>query len=205
MIQRLARLLIVLLAVATLALVGVWVMTNTDFGRKRVRNYLLSALSGSTHGIVRIGAVTGNLLSGATVHGISITDSAGRPFLTADSLSGRYSIGSFLSKRILINDLKLYRPNIVIEKLPNAKDWNYRVLWPASKPNPADTVPGFGSWKSPRCARWRSPFVPPRRTSARWRGGSSSTTTRCGGRARTWTCPRRRCTATGPISSATAT
>ena len=146
MIHRLARLLIVLLAVATLALVSVWVLTNTDFGRTRVRNYLLGTLSTSTHGVVRIGAVTGNLLSGATIHGISITDSAGRPFLTADSLSGRYTIGSFLSKRVLITDLKLYRPVIVVEKLPNAKDWNYRVLWPASKPNPADTVPGFGSW-----------------------------------------------------------
>jgi hypothetical protein len=146
MIRRLARLLIVLLAVATLALVSVWVLTNTDFGRTRVRNYLLGTLSTSTHGVVRIGAVTGNLLSGATIHGISITDSAGRPFLKADSLSGKYSISSFLSKRILITDLKLYRPDIVVEKLPNAKDWNYRILWPASKPNPADTVPGFGSW-----------------------------------------------------------
>ena len=53
---------------------------------------------------------------------------------------------SFLSKRIVINDLVIYRPDIVVEKLPNAKDWNYRILWPASKPNPADTVPGFGSW-----------------------------------------------------------
>ena len=146
MIQRLARLLIVLLAVATLALIGVWVMTNTDFGRARARSYLLGLLSGSTHGVVRMGAVTGNLLSGATVHGVSITDSAGRPFLKADSLSGRYRVMAFLSKRVLISDLRIYRPDIVVEKLPNAKDWNYRILWPASKPNPADTVPGFGSW-----------------------------------------------------------
>jgi len=146
MVHRLARLFIVLLAVATLALVGVWVMTNTDYGRTRVRNYVLGTLSRNTHGVVRMGAVTGNLLVGATIHGVSITDSAGRPFLKADSVSGRYQIMSFLAKRVLINNLRLYRPDIVVEKLPNAKDWNYRVLWPASKPNPADTVPGFGSW-----------------------------------------------------------
>ena len=146
MIQRLARLLVVLLAIATLALVGVWVLTNTDFGRARVRSYALGLLSRTTHGIVRMGPVTGNLLTGATVHDISITDSAGRPFLKADSLSGRYGILNFLSKKIVISDLVLYRPDIVVEKLPNAKDWNYRILWPASKPNPADTVPGFGSW-----------------------------------------------------------
>ncbi|HEX7978929.1 MAG TPA: translocation/assembly module TamB domain-containing protein, partial [Gemmatimonadaceae bacterium] len=146
MIQRLARLLVVLAAIATLALVGVWVLTNTDFGRARVRNRLLGALQGATHGVVRMGDVRGNLLTGASIHGVSITDSAGRPFLTADSVSGRYNIMSFFSRRILIHDLRLYRPDIVVEKLPNAKDWNYRVLWPASKPNAADTVPGFGSW-----------------------------------------------------------
>ena len=146
MIQRLARLLVVLLAITTLALVGVWVLTNTDYGRNRVRSYALGALARSTHGVVRIGAITGNLLVGATIHGVSITDSAGRPFLKADSLSGRYRIMGFVSKRIEINDLVIYRPDIVVEKLPNSKDWNYRILWPASKPNPADTVPGFGSW-----------------------------------------------------------
>ena len=107
MIQRLARLLVVLLAIATLALVGVWVLTNTDYGRNRVRSYVLGALSRSTHGVVRIGAITGNLLVGATVHGVSITDSAGRPFLKADSLSGRYHIMGFVSKRIEISDLVL--------------------------------------------------------------------------------------------------
>jgi len=146
MLQRLARLLLVLLVLVTLALTAVWIGTNTEFGRERVRRMALSALGGATHGIVKIGAIRGNLLSGATITGISITDSAGHPFLRADSLSGRYTIGSFLSKHVEIRDLVIYRPDIVVEKLPGGKDWNYRVLWPATKPVPGDTVPGFGSW-----------------------------------------------------------
>ena len=146
MLQRLARLLVVLLALVTLALVVVWVVTNTDYGRERVRRFALDALSKSTHGIVKLGTVRGNLLTGATIAGISITDSAGRPFLKADSLSGRYKLGNLLRKRIAISDLVIYRPDIVIEKLPGERDWNYRRLWPASKPTPGDTIPGFGSW-----------------------------------------------------------
>ena len=38
MLQRVARVLVVLLAIVTLALVAVWVVTNTEFGRNRVRN-----------------------------------------------------------------------------------------------------------------------------------------------------------------------
>ena len=147
MIHRLSRLLIVLLAIATLALVGG--VGDDEHGLRPDASAELRArhtARASTHGVVRIGAMTGNLLVGATIHGVSITDSAGRPFLKADSVKGRYQVMSFLAKRVLINNLRLYRPEIVVEKLPNAKDWNYRVLWPASKPNAADTVPGFGSW-----------------------------------------------------------
>ena len=146
MLQRIARLLVVLLALVTLALVAVWVVSNTTYGRERVRRFALGALSKSTHGIVKMGTVRGDLLTGATITDISITDSAGRPFLKADSLTARYSLGNLLNKRITIADLVLYHPDIVIEKLPGEKDWNYRRLWPASKPTPGDTVPGFGSW-----------------------------------------------------------
>jgi translocation and assembly module TamB len=147
MLRRLARLGIVLLVVATLALIVVWVVTNTSYGRERVRRMALNALRGATHGIVEIGGVRGNLLGGATLTRVSITDSAGRPFLKADSLSAHYSIGDFLGKRIHIDDLVLYRPEIVVEKLPGSDEWNYRVLWPATTPTtPRDTTPGWGSW-----------------------------------------------------------
>ncbi|MEO8562209.1 MAG: translocation/assembly module TamB domain-containing protein [bacterium] len=146
MLERLARLLLVLAVLAVIALTAVWIGTNSEFGRERVRRFALGTLGGATHGIVKIGGIRGNLLSGATLTDISITDSGGHPFLKADSLSGRYSIGGFLSKRVEIRDLVIYRPDIVVEKLPGGKDWNYRILWPASKPTPGDTAPGFGSW-----------------------------------------------------------
>ena len=146
MLRRLFRLLVVLSVIAVLAVLGVWVFTNTDFGRERVRRFALSALGGATHGLVRIDAVHGNLLSGATLVGVSITDSAGRPFFKADSLSGRYVVRSLLSKRIYLDNLVLYRPQVVIEKLPG-QEWNYRRLWPESKPTgPVDTTRGWGDW-----------------------------------------------------------
>ena len=112
MLRRLFRLLIVLSVIAILAVLGVWMLTNTDFGRERVRRFALSTLGGATHGIVRIGGLRGNLLTGATLVGVSITDSAGRPFFKADSLSGRYVLRSLIAKRIYIDDLVLYRPQV---------------------------------------------------------------------------------------------
>jgi hypothetical protein len=145
--RRLFRLLVVLSAIAVLAVIAVWMLTNTDFGRERVRRLALSMLGGATHGIVKIGAVHGNLLSGATFVDVSITDSAGRPFLKADSVSGRYVLRSFLSKKIYLDGLVLYRPQVVVEKLPGGQEWNYRRLWPQTAPTgPVDTLPGWGDW-----------------------------------------------------------
>jgi translocation and assembly module TamB len=145
--RRLYRLLVVLSVVAVLAVIAVWIMTNTDFGRERARRLVLSTLGGATHGIVRIDAVHGNLLSGATFAGVSITDSAGRPFFKADSLTGHYLLRSLIAKRIYVDDLVLYRPRLVVEKLPGGQEWNYRRLWPQTKPTgPVDTLPGWGAW-----------------------------------------------------------
>jgi translocation and assembly module TamB len=144
--RRLFRLLVVLSAIFVLGVLAVWVLTNTDFGRERVRKFALGALQGATHGIVKIGELHGNLLTGATLVDVSITDSAGRPFLAADSLSARYVLRAFLSRHIYLDDVTLYRPHVVVEKLPGG-EWNYRRLWPQEKPGaPTDTLPGWGSW-----------------------------------------------------------
>ena len=146
LLRRVFRLLVVLSVILVLAVIAVWMVTNSDFGRERVRRLALTTLGGATHGIVRIGAVQGNLLGGATLVDISITDSAGQPFLAADSLTGHYVLRSFLSKKIEIDGLVLYRPRVVVEKLPGG-EWNYRRLWPQSAPTgPVDTLPGWGSW-----------------------------------------------------------
>ena len=147
LLRRLFRLLVVLSVVAVLAVLALWIVSSTDFGRERVRRLALSSLGGATHGIVKIGAVHGNLLKGAMLVDISITDSAGRPFLKADSLGGSYMVRGLLSKRIDIDKLVFYRPRVVVEKLPGGQEWNYRRLWPQSEPTgPVDTLPGWGAW-----------------------------------------------------------
>ncbi len=178
MLRRLFRLLVVLSVVAVLAVVAVWLLTNTEFGRERVRRLALQSLGGSTHGIVKIGAVHGNLLGGATFVDVSITDSAGRPFFKADSLSGRYVLRRIISKRIELSDLVVYHPQVVVEKLPGAgQEWNYRQLWPQFQPTgPVDTLPSWGDWVRFTNARLvdgnvvvRSPWSPRAGLSARAR------------------------------------
>ena len=145
MLRRLFRLLVVLSVVAILAVITALIVTNTDFGRERSRRFIVDILNGQTHGIVRAEAMHGNLLSQATLVRVSITDSAGHPFLKADSISLNYVLRSFLSQRLEFSDVIVYHPDVVVAKLPG-KEWNYRILWPATPPRaPGDTLPGWGS------------------------------------------------------------
>ncbi|MDQ6831538.1 MAG: translocation/assembly module TamB domain-containing protein [Gemmatimonadota bacterium] len=134
---------IVTLVVLVVAAIGI--ITNSDWGHERVRRFALGALGRSAHGIVRIGKVGGNLLSGTTVSDISITDSAGNPFIAVDSMHVSYRIGAFLRKRIDLSDVRLVDLTLVLDKRSGG-DWNYKRIFASDSTGAPSTGPGFGSW-----------------------------------------------------------
>lgn len=125
---RALRLLTVLLCLVAIAALALLIVTNTDWGRERVRRYALSFLEGHVKGRVSIGKVTGNLLSGITVHDFAIRDSAGAPFVVADAVTASYRIGSLTSKRLWFDDVTITRPLVVLDKPPGTT-WNYRKIF----------------------------------------------------------------------------
>ncbi|HVF40137.1 MAG TPA: translocation/assembly module TamB domain-containing protein [Gemmatimonadaceae bacterium] len=120
---------------ALLALIGVFVLTNTDWGREQVRNRALSSLQNSAHGIVKIGRVSGNLLKGFTLHDLVITDSSGAPFVIAAEAHARYGLRSLTSKRVEFDDVRLVRPVIVLDR-KSGGIWNYDRIFPRDTMTP---------------------------------------------------------------------
>ena len=146
--KRVLAVLVGLLVVALLIVGGVFLVTNTNWGRERVRRYVEGIVQRNSHGIVHIGSVTGNLLKGFTLHDVVITDSAHRPFIKADEMWARYSLTTLRGKRIDFRQVKLVRPIIVLERLPgkNTK-WNYDRIFPrdtTTSRGPRKT--GWGTW-----------------------------------------------------------
>ncbi|HEU4584490.1 MAG TPA: hypothetical protein VFR95_02025, partial [Gemmatimonadaceae bacterium] len=139
--------LIVIAVVLGAVFLAVMTLTNTNWGRERVRRLTLSALAGSVHGIVHIGAIRGNLLEGLILEDFVITDSAGRPFVSVQRARAQYRIPDLLHKRIDLASLALEQPVIVLSKLPGADSlWNFQRIFPPS--GKSDTTRGFGSWIS---------------------------------------------------------
>ncbi|HMG95335.1 MAG TPA: hypothetical protein VK565_03490, partial [Gemmatimonadaceae bacterium] len=140
------RLIAVVAVVALLLLLVTVLITNSDWGRERVRRYVEGLIQRNSHGLVHIGSVSGNLLHGITLHDVVITDSSRAPFVKADEIWAKYSLGTLRGKKLEFNDVKLVRPIIVIDKHPGGK-WNYDRIFPR------DTVTrtgvkktGWGTW-----------------------------------------------------------
>ena len=140
-LKTLAIAVIVILVLGAAALL---IITQTDFGHERVRRFAVTGINDVTHGIAHIGAVSGNLLTGFTLSDVTITDSAGEPFVSVDTVTTRYDLRALLSQRIVLTDLTLLRPVVVLDKPPGGT-WNWeRILFPPKPPHPPSL--GWGSW-----------------------------------------------------------
>jgi translocation and assembly module TamB len=121
------------------------VLTQTDWGRERVRRIALAQLGKIVHGHITLDRVEGNLLGGATLVGVAITDSTGQPFLKADSVVASYGLGSFFRKHITLDNVRLVRPEFVLARKTGGK-WNYQRIFPRDTVPHPPSAPGFGSW-----------------------------------------------------------
>ena len=133
-------------AIAVLTVAGVLLLTMTNFGRERVRRFTLQTLSEMVHGQVRIGGIGGNLLDGVVMTDFSIADTAGHPFISADTVVADYRLIAFARKRIQLHSLRLVRPLVIFDKLED-EDWNFESIFPEdTTPDKPDEAPGFGDW-----------------------------------------------------------
>jgi translocation and assembly module TamB len=134
----------VVFALLAIAIGAVFVLTQTDWGRERVTNFVVGQLRGATHGYVTVGRIDGNLLHGATIVGVSITDSSHAPFVTADTIVANYKLRDLIGERIYLDNVRVVHPVIVIDRKPGGA-WNYDRIFPRDTTQPPGP-PGFLSW-----------------------------------------------------------
>src|SRR5213595_1037478 len=130
--------------IIALVLIVVLLLTHTNWGRHHVLAFGLDQLASSVHGYVKVSDIHGNLLTGARLDNASITDSAGRPFLHADTLALRYSLRSLLQKHLVLSNVRLVRATVILDQ-PPGEEWNFSRLFPTGPTLPNQQT-GFGSW-----------------------------------------------------------
>ncbi len=149
-LRRLGRGLVIGLGgLVLLAILGVFILTNTPWGREQVRGFAETQLNEIVEGRVEIGRIEGNLLRGGIVRDLTIVDLEGRPFVSADEVEWRHSLSDLVRQRIVLTRLGLRRVHLVLDQRPG-EEWNFARIFPVdpeSEPDPEpDVEPGFGDW-----------------------------------------------------------
>jgi hypothetical protein len=120
-----------------LGLVVVLVLAMTPLGNERVRRLLVSQVNDRMNGSLAVRELRGNLLSGATLSDVRLSDSARRPLLTARRVRVGYDLWAALGGRVVIRTLELDTAVVLLDKQPGAR-WNFQSLMRPST-TPKDT------------------------------------------------------------------
>ena len=119
------------------AVLVIAVLTRTEYGMERVRRFAVQWLEDRVQGEVRIGRISGpGITGGVTLHDVAITGPEGREFVRADSIRARYDWRTLLGGRIVLEGVTLYRPRVVLEKLPGDTIWNVEAIFADKTPGP---------------------------------------------------------------------
>ena len=129
--DRVRRVTKVVLALVGLPLVlGVLVvllLATTPWGNERARRFVVSQANQRLTGRLQSARLRGNLLSGATLTGVQLRDSAGTPVFVAQRVQVRYGLLSSLRGHVVIESLVLDTALVVADKQPGAR-WNFQSL-----------------------------------------------------------------------------
>lgn len=135
-----------LLAFGLVAAVIVLATTQTQFGRDRVRSFLVSRLAANVDGRLYIGRIGGGLLTGVTIDSLEIRDRNDSLFLATGQITVTYDPRDIVDQRILINHLSVERPVIRLHESDTA-GWNYKRIFRGSQRRRLPTqARGFGDY-----------------------------------------------------------
>lgn len=121
---------------------GAVFLTQSDRGRSQVLAFTLRALGGRLNGNLQVERIAGNLLTGAWVYGLSLTDPDGEPLALVDSAYIRYRVPTLLGGDIVIPRVDVYDATISIFRMPGDTIWNYQRVLADPMPSPTPGPPG---------------------------------------------------------------
>lgn len=142
------RIVIILLSIVAALLFLVvavsLVITNTDFGRERVRSFAINQIENAIEGEITLRRLEGDLLRQLRLIDVAIVDTAGRPFVRADTLETGYSLLSLLRQRIILSDIRIVNGDVILDQRPG-EDWNFVQIF-MSDPDTTAAESAWGQW-----------------------------------------------------------
>ena len=131
-------------------LVGLVVVlvTQTPYGRDKVRDIIVGRIRPSVHGRMYVGDIHGGLLGGVIIDSLEIRDPDDSLLLASGPIRIDYDPRDLIDKRVLLSHAELTRPVFYARRHANG-EWNFRRTFPGSgnkKKLPIPGQHGFGDY-----------------------------------------------------------
>ena len=130
-------------------LVGLVVVliTQTPYGRDKVRDIIVGRIRPAVHGRMYVGDIHGGLLGGVIVDSLEIRDPDDSLLLASGPITLDYNPRDLIDKRVLLSHAELTRPVFYARRHANG-EWNFRRTFPGDgkKRAPISAQRGFGDY-----------------------------------------------------------
>ncbi|MBX6332546.1 MAG: translocation/assembly module TamB domain-containing protein, partial [Gemmatimonadaceae bacterium] len=122
----------VILFVGLVVAAVVLAVTQTSFGRERIRRLAIASIASSLHGrgSMYVGHISGNLFTGLTVDSVMIRDAEDSLFVATGPIRVKYDPRDLLDKRLRLSYLELTRPVVYLRRHAD-RSWNYQRIFPS--------------------------------------------------------------------------
>jgi uncharacterized protein involved in outer membrane biogenesis len=136
-----AEALIAILVIGVIALPFV-------FPLEKIKEFAVAKISEAIHREVRVGKVSFDIFSGIKIKALYVGNRPGfakKPFIAADSIELRYAFWPLFSRKVIIKEIRLVKPEILIEKNVRG-EFNFSDLIAGSnKPKVESRAPSTGT------------------------------------------------------------
>ena len=147
------RRLVAIISASFLLLVGLILggallaITQTSYGRSRIRRALIDAVTTAMQGrgTFYVGTLGGNLLTGLTLDSLRIADADDSVFVASGPVELHYDPRDLIDKRIRLSSIVLQRPVIHLRRHAD-KQWNFQRIFPSGPNAPRTRELRFGDY-----------------------------------------------------------
>ena len=128
----------IMLFLGLLVFAAVMAITQTEFGRERIRQVVVSRLRAALgeRGSIYVGEIGGNLFTEIMIDSLEMRDDEDSLFFATGPLRATYDPRDMIDKRLRLSYLEISRPVVHLRRHAD-RSWNYRHIFPSSSKPPS--------------------------------------------------------------------
>ncbi|MGH7665357.1 MAG: translocation/assembly module TamB domain-containing protein [Gemmatimonadaceae bacterium] len=145
------RRIVVLSSAAALFAVGLIVvlvfaaLTQTTYGRERMRELVLARIASRVNGTMYVGRIGGGLLTGVTIDSLEIRGTNDSLLLATGPIRVTYDPRDIFDRRILLQHVTVERPVVRLRQFESG-EWNFQQIFPEGPESGPRADRAFGDY-----------------------------------------------------------